>query len=483
MRNTAILQVMGVLLLIYSVTLLPPIIISLANQDGLVNAFAWTWVACVVLGSAMWLPVSKKKIDIRIREGFAIVAMFWILMSTISAIPFFLSSAPGMSITDAVFEAISGITTTGATVLTGLDHLPASILYFRQQLQWLGGMGIIVLAVAVMPMLGIGGMKIYRSETPGSSKDNKLTPRITQTAKSLWYIYLGMTIACAVAYRLAGMDTFDAVGHAFSTISTGGFSTHDSNMGHFDNPWIYAVAGFFMILAGVNYALHFMAMRKRWFGIYFRDSELLTYFMVLGVMSAITIGALLYNNSYQDTTTTLTHGIFEAISIVTTTGYVTSGYSWWPMFLPFMIIAFSFIGACAGSTAGGMKVIRLLLLYKQGIREIHRLIHPAAVIPIKVGGNPMDDQVIGAVWGFFSLYVFGFCLLSLAMMATGSDIVTAFSATAACLNNLGPGLGDAASSYQSISTGGKWVLGLAMLVGRMEFFTLLVVISSILWRD
>jgi trk system potassium uptake protein TrkH len=482
MRNTAIQQVIGVLLLIYSATLLPPIAISLVNNDGILPAFSWAWVITAAIGLLLWLPVSTKKIDIRIRDGFTIVALFWVILSLASAIPFALTPYPDLTVTDAFFEAISGITTTGATVLTGIDNLPLSILYYRQQLQWLGGMGIIVLAVAVMPMLGIGGMQIYRSETPGSTKENKLTPRITETAKSLWYIYLGLTIACAISYRLAGMSNFDAISHAFSTVSTGGFSTHDSNFGYFNNQKIFIVATVFMVLAGINFALHFMALRKRGLGIYFRDGELRTYIIVLIVMSIITISTLIYNNFYSYINSTLDHGIFQAISIVTTTGYTTTGYSWWPMFLPFMIIAVSFIGACAGSTSGGMKVIRLLLLYKQGVREIHQLIHPAAVIPIKVGGKSMDDQVISAVWGFFSLYVFGFCVLSLAMMATGSDIITAFSATAACLNNLGPGLGDAAQNYQDISAAGKWVLDLAMLLGRMEFFTILVVISSILRR-
>jgi len=483
MRNKAIQQVAGVLLLIYSASLLPPIAISLVNHDGLIQAFSWTWVITAGAGILLWFPVSTKKIDIRIREGFFIVALSWVLLSLASALPFALSPAPQLSFTDALFEAISGITTTGATVLSGLDKLPISILYYRQQLQWLGGMGIIVLAVAVMPMLGIGGLQIYRSETPGTTKDNKLTPRITETAKSLWYIYLGLTIACAISYRWAGMSTFDAIGHAFTTVSTGGFSTHDSNMGFFNSQSVFLVATFFMVIAGVNFALHFLALRKRGIGVYVRDGELRTYFMLLVLISLITIGTLIYNNSYPDTRTTISHGLFEAISIVTTTGYTSSGYSWWPMFLPFMILAVSFVGACAGSTSGGMKVIRLLLLYKQGVREIHRLIHPAAVIPIKVSGKPMDDQVVGAVWGFFSLYVFGFCLLSLAMMATGSDIVTAFSATAACLNNLGPGLGDAAQNYQQISIAGKWVLGLAMLLGRMEIFTLMIILSAFFWRD
>jgi len=448
MRNPAIIQITGILLLINSVTLLPPIFISLVNHDGITNAFTWAWVTSLGLGLLFWLPVSRKKIDIRFRDGFYIVAIFWVVLAIISAMPFAISRTPGLSITDSVFEAVSGITTTGATALTGLDHLPVSFLYFRQQLQWLGGMGIIVLAVAIMPMLGVGGMQIYRSETPGSSKDNKLTPRITQTAKSLWYIYLGLTIACAVSYKLAGMNTLDAIGHAYSTISTGGFSTHDLNMGFFHSQKIFLVAEVFMIISGVNFALHFIALRNRSVSVYVRDGEFRTYMVFLIAISSIIFISLFYNSSYPDLQTTVGHSLFQAVSIITTTGYTTSGFSWWPMFLPFMIIAVSFVGACAGSTAGGMKVIRLLLLYKQGIREIHRLIHPAAEIPIKVSGSAMDDKVVGAVWGFFSLYIFGFCVLSLAMMAAGSDIVTSFSATAACLNNLGPGLGDAAHSYQ-----------------------------------
>lgn len=483
MQYSAIQQVMGMLLLLFSTTMLPPMVVSWFYHDGAAGAFAAAWAATAATGAILWIPVASQKKDIRIRDGFVIVILFWVLLSISGTIPLALSTQPDLSLTDAFFESISGLSTTGATILTGIDDLPESIRYYRQQLQWLGGMGIIVLAVAVMPMLGIGGMQLYRSETPGPVKDNKLTPRIAETAKALWFIYLGLTIACALSYWIAGMTAFDAIGHAFSTIAIGGFSTHDLNMGYFDSPAINFVAIVFMVLSGLNFALHFIALRNRSLATYFRDGEARTYFILILVIFAVTVLTLEYNNSYDTWFATISHGAFQAVSIATTTGFTTTGFAWWPVFLPVLIIATSFIGGCAGSTAGGMKVIRVLLLYKQGIREIYRLIHPAAVFPIKVGGKPMDDKVISAVWGFFSLYVFSFCLLSMAMMATGADLVTAFSATAACLNNLGPGLGDVAHNYQTISPAGKWILDFAMLLGRLEMFTLLVVVSAILWRD
>lgn len=483
MQFTAIQQVMGLLLLIFSTTLLPPMAVSWFYNDGAMGAFASTWAITALTGAILWIPVFNQRKDIRIRDGFVIVILFWLLLAVSGAMPLAIAETPHLSVTDAFFESMSGLTTTGATILTGIDELPESIRFYRQQLQWLGGMGIVVLAVAVMPMLGIGGMQLYRAETPGPIKDNKLTPRITETAKALWYIYLGLTAACAISYWFAGMTPFDAIGHAFSTIAIGGFSTHDQSIGYFNSSLINWVAVVFMILSGINFALHFIAWRDRNPFTYFRDAESRVYFKIILVVIVLVVVTLIYNNSYPSWQAALDHGVFQAVSIATTTGFTTSGFAWWPLFLPVLIITSSFIGGCAGSTAGGMKVIRALLLYKQGTREIHRLVHPAAIFPIKVGGKPMDDRVISAVWGFFSLYVVSFGVLSLAMMATGADLVTSFSAVAACLNNLGPGLGDVTSNYQSISTTGKWVLSFAMLLGRLELFTLLVVLSPIFWKN
>jgi trk system potassium uptake protein TrkH len=422
--------------------------------------------------------------DLRLREGFLVVAMFWTVLGTFGALPFMLAwhepQLP-MSFTDAVFESLSGLTTTGATVIVGLDSLPKSILFYRQQLQWLGGMGIIVLAVAVLPMLGIGGMQLYRAEYPGPIKDQKLTPRITETAKALWYIYLGLTIACGFAYWLGGMDLFDAVSHAFSTVAIGGFSTYDASMGHFDNPMILSIAIVFMTLSGVNFSLHFIAWRSQSLRIYWGDSEFRVYACVLLITAFITIGYLQLTHTFEGLEAML-HGVFQVVSIATTTGFTTVEYFAWPGFLPVLLLFTSFIGACAGSTGGGMKVIRLMLLYKQGRREIFRLIHPNAQVPVKIGDKAVPERVIGAVWGFFALYVASFAVMLLILMATGLDQITAFSAVAACINNLGPGLGEVGANYEAINATAKWVLCFAMLLGRLEIFTLLVLLTPAFWK-
>ena len=359
--------------------------------------------------------------------------------------------------------------------MTGLDKLPPSILFYRQELQWLGGMGIIVLAVAILPLLGIGGMQLYRAETPGPLKDTKLTPRITETAKALWYIYLTMTIACALLYWLAGMNSFDAIAHSFSTVSIGGFSTHDASFGYFNSKTIDLIAVIFMMLSGINFTLHFLAWRNSSFKNYRYDSEFKAYLLILVSICTICSVYLVVKGDYQDNSLAITDAIFQSVSIATTTGFTTTHYQNWPGFLPLLLLYASFIGACAGSTGGGLKVIRVLLLYKQGVREIKRLIHPSAIIPIKIGNKPVPENVIEAVWGFFAAYVAVFSILILMLMATGLDQVTAFSAVAACLNNLGPGLGDVHAHYGNINSIAKWVLCIAMVLGRLEIFTLLFV--------
>ena len=483
MQFVVIQRITGLLLMIFSTTLLPPIAVSLIYNDSAYYSFFYAFVITLVAGLIFWVPVRKVKRDVRLRDGFVIVTLFWTSLTIVGSLPLAIAETPHLSIVDAFFESMSGLTTTGATILSGIDYLPESIRYYRQQLQWLGGMGIVVLAVAVMPMLGIGGMQLYRAETPGPIKDSKLTPRITETAKALWYIYLGLTVACALAYYLAGMDLFDAVGHSFSTIAIGGFSTHDQSIGYFNSAAINAIAIFFMLLAGINFALHFMAWRARNILIYFRDAEVRTYAVILLTVCLVSVISLLYLGTYDNWQDTLNHGLFQVVSVATTTGFTTTGFAWWPLFLPVLLITASFIGGCASSTAGGMKVIRILLLVKQGRREIMRLIHPEAIIPIKVGGKPTEDRVINAVWGFFSLYVLSFGILSLIMASTGVDLVTAFSAVAACLNNLGPGLGSVAQDYAGISDMGKWVLCFAMLMGRLELFTLLVLFTPSFWRN
>ncbi len=481
MFNPTVQKPLGLMLMLYSISMLPPIGVSLWYHGGEWSPFLYTMLITLATGVALWLPRRRSRRDLALRDGFAVVALAWALLGLASALPLMLSTHPHLSLTDAVFESFSGITTTGATVMTGIDRLPKAILYYRAQLQWLGGMGILVLAVAILPMLEVGGMQLYRAEIPGPMKENKLTPRITETAKALWYIYLGLTVLCALAYWRFGMTPFDAVAHSFATVSTGGFSTHDASLGYFHSARIDAVAVVFMYLAGINHALHFTAWRSSSLRPYLLDPEVRGYSVILLVTSTITVLYLYLSHTF-DFTAALHHGIVQAVSIGTSTGFTTAEYQRWPGFLPILLIMVSFIGGCAGSTGGGMKVIRFLLLYKQGAREITRLVHPSAQIPVKVGGKVMPDRVVDAVWGFFSAYVAVFVVLLLVLMATGLDQVTSFSAVAACLNNMGPGLGGVGTNYQAVNDVAKWALSLAMLLGRLEIFTVLVLFTPAFWR-
>lgn len=482
MQRAVIQRIVGLLLMVFSFTTLPPAAVGLWYGDGEIAPFIAAFFATLILGTVAWFPVRKVKMEVRLRGGFIIVAVFWLVLGLSGSLPFMLSENPHMSVTDSVFESISALTTTGATVITGIDELPHSILFYRQQLQWMGGMGIIVLAVAILPMLGIGGMQLYRAETPGPMKDSKLTPRITETAKALWYIYLGLTIACALAYWLAGMSGFDAIAHSFSTIAIGGFSTHDASMGYFDSAAIEMVAIVFMLLAGINFALHFLAWRGTSLKPYLYDPEVRMYFSVLLVSASIASAYLYETQTFDSLASAIHHGIFQAVSIGTTSGFTTADYYNWPGFLPVLLLFTSFIGGCAGSTGGGLKVIRFLLLIKQGMREIFRLIHPNAQIPVKVGKKPLSESVINAVWGFFALYIASFTVMLLLVMMTGLDQVTAFSAVAASMNNLGPGLGDVGAHYGDINSAAKWILCFAMLLGRLEIFTVLVLLTPAFWR-
>ncbi len=483
MRQFAIVQrILGLLLMIFSFSNLPPLFVSLFYADGSHGAFAAAFCITLITGFLIWTPVRRAAHELKLRDGFLVVVAFWIVLGLFGAIPLYLSEQPQLSVTDAVFESISGLTTTGATVIIGLDYLPRGILYYRQQLQWLGGMGIVVLAVAVLPMLGVGGMQLYRAETPGPMKDSKLTPRITETAKALWMIYLGLTVACGLSYWLAGMSLFDAIGHAFSTVAIGGFSTHDASIGHYDGIAVQLIAIVFMFLAGVNFALHYSSFRAANPAMYFRDPEFRAFLSLICFIVVISTAFLYGTQTYESVDTALINALFQVVSIGTTTGFTTADYAHWPSFLPMMLLLGSFVGGCAGSTAGGIKVIRFLLLAKQGLREINRLIHPSAEIPVKLGNKVVSSHVVQAVWGFFAAYMSLYALMYLIMLGTGLDEVTAFSAVAACLNNLGPGLGEVASNFAVLNVPAKWVLVCAMLLGRLEIFTLLVVFSPMFWR-
>jgi len=455
---------------------------ALLHGDGTWHAFGLSFFVVLGSGLAIWAPVRANRRDMRLRDGFTVVALFWVVLGLFGAVPFLIAERPQMGLVDAVFESVSGLTTTGATVLTGLDELPPAILYYRQQLQWFGGLGIIVLAVAVLPMLGVGGMQLYRAETPGPVKDSKLTPRITETAKALLKVYVGITVVCAIAYALAGMSVFDAICHAFSTVAIGGFSTHDKSLAYFDSPVIDLVAVFFMFISGVNFALHFTVWQHKRLRMYLSDPEFRAYLRTLGGLTLFVLAYLYMADYYSSLAELLTRGLFQVVSIGTTTGFTTDNFSAWPGALPVLLLLSSFIGGCAGSTAGGMKVMRWLLMYKQGIREVMRLVHPSAEIPVKLGSKAVPNRVIDAVWGFFAIYIVVYVVLMLFMMALGLDQVTAFSAVAATLNNLGPGLGDVAGGFGGMHPAAKWASVCAMLLGRLEIFTLLVLFTPAFWR-
>ena len=480
MHLAVIFRVTGTLLTLFSFTFLIPVVVALIYQEFTITTFLMAFFMTLVVGLALWLPLRGKR-ELRGGDGFLITALFYVGLGVFGAIPLYFATATNLSFTDAVFESMSGLTTTGATVITGLDTLPKSILFYRQLLQWLGGMGIIVLAVAVFPMLGIGGMQLYRTESPGPNKDNKLTPRITETAKALWYIYVSLTAACAVAYWATGMDVFDAVCHSFSTVAIGGFSTHDQSIGHFDSVGIESVAMVFMLLSGINFGLHFAVWRRRNPLFYFRDVEVRTYLFFVAFVGVVVWLVLTLNP--VEGVDAIRDVAFQTISVATTTGFTTQDFSGWPSVAPVILLMAAFAGGCAGSTAGGIKMIRVLMIYRQGMREVMRLIHPNGVFPIKVGGVPVSDRIIEAVWSFFSVYAIVFLLMvSLVMLVGSIDFLTAFAAVGASLNNLGPGLGEVALNYASLNAPVKWLLMFTMMLGRLEIFTLLVLLTPAYWR-
>jgi|TARA_B110001450_G_scaffold217282_1_gene211209 trk system potassium uptake protein TrkH len=481
MHTAITARVLGLLLIIFSLTMLPPVLVALWYEESTSRMFLLAFSITLLVGLLFWLPMRSSTGELRTRDGFVVTVFFWLVLSTFGTLPFMLSDALQLSFIDALFESISGLTTTGATVISGLDTLPKSILYYRQQLQWLGGIGIVVIAVAILPMLGVGGMQIYRAETPGPMKDSKITPRITETANVLFKIYVALTAVCALAYWIAGMSLFDAICHSFSTVAIGGFSTHDASIGFFDSGAIMAICTFFMVVSGINFALHYAAWHDRQLSFYWTDPEARLYLALLAVGAAITCLYLYFSGTYG-WSDSIRQGIFQLVSIMTTTGFATADFNAWPTFLPFFLIFLSFFGACAGSTGGGIKIGRMLILWQQGVREIYQLVHPNAVLPIKINNRKVPDRIADAIWAFFGVYLAVFYLMVLLLLASGLDYVTAWSATAASLNNLGPGLGAVASNYAELGSFAKWVLCWGMLLGRLEIFTLLVLFTPTFWR-
>jgi trk system potassium uptake protein TrkH len=476
MNLKPLLKLFSILVMFFSISFIVPIITSFIYKDGALSIFVITFSIVFMVGFIGWL-VSKNNIeDMTHKDGFLVITLFWIVLSSAGSIPFILS---GMTFIDSFFESMSGITTTGATVIPNLSVLPESLLLYRQLLQWMGGMGLIVLAIAVMPLLGIGGGQLYKTEIPGAMNDQKLTPRIKETAQALWFIYLLLTILCSVFYFFAGMNAFDAISHSLSTVSIGGFSIYDNSIGHFDNGLIETVCIVFMLLSALSFTLHYFAFYMKKPLKYLYDPELRFFISIMVCIFMLSILINYFSNYGQASIREL---LFHSVSIVTTTGFSIGDTNQWSPSIGFLFLIGAFIGACSGSVGGGIKSWRVLIMINYAYINLKKMIHPNAVISLKIGTKNVENDVAASVWGFFSIYVISFIILLLGLVVTGLDFQSAFSAIGACLNNLGPGLGEVSQTYYSVTAAGKAILSFAMILGRLEIFTLLVLFMPIFWQ-
>ncbi len=482
-RLLVVVNVLGKMVVVFGLTMLIPLCLAFWLDDEAGWVFQESILVTLSCGLIMWLLTRRYKRELQTRDGFLLVVLIWSVLPAFAMLPF-LFYLPDLSLSMAYFEAVSGLTATGGTVLTGLDNLPLSINLWRGEIVWLGGMGLIVLAVAILPLLGVGGRQIFKAETPGPMKESKLTPRIAETAKGLWLIYASLTMVCMFAYRWAGMDWFDAVMHAFTTLGLGGFSSHDASFGHWDSPLIELVAIIFMLIAGINFATHFLAWRAKSFVSYRFDPEV-GWFLFIVLASCLGFACYLwFFNIYTDPLTALRYASFNIISVATTTGYSSTDYSLWPIFIPFWMLFLSAFCTSSGSTGGGIKMMRARILYQQVYRELITMMHPNAVTPAKLGKTVISSRVVFAVLVFIFVYIVSIVIMTLVLTLSGLDEMTAFSAAVACINNLGPGLGGIgpATTYASLTEFQTWVCSFAMLLGRLEFFTLLVVFTPAFWR-
>lgn len=479
-RSLAVIHALGMMLVMFSAAYILPILGSLIYQDGTTVIFLTAMAMTFVAGGSMWYLTRGERRQLTIRHGFLLVVMMWTAMPAFATLPLL----DRLSFTDAYFEAMSALTTSGGTVLVGLDNLPPAINLWRHELQWLGGLGVIVLAVAVLPLLGIGGRQLFKAETPGPMKDSSLAPRITETARNLWLVYLAATFICILVLKAVGLSWLDAICHSFSAMALGGFSTHDASIGHFNSPLIEFVLIVFMLLAAVNFATHFMVWRTKNWRLYLRDSEAIATISLL-LTSVFVVAIFLWVlDVYPDFTMALRHASFNLISVATSSGYASVDYAQWPIFAPLFMLFLSCVAASAGSTGGGIKMIRTLVLFKQAGREFTKLLHPDAINPMKIGGLVIPNNIVYAVLGFIFLYFMSIATLTFAMLLTGLDFISAFSAILASVNNLGPGLGiiGPASNYSVLTDTQTWLCTVGMLVGRLEIITLLIIFTPGFWR-
>lgn len=479
----AVAHVLGLMMAFFATTFIMPMVCSIIMQDGMFLDFAIAAGINVVLGLLIAALTRRHKRELKARDGFLLVTLAWVLMSASASIPF-LIALPHLSFTDAYFEAVSGLTTSGGTVLTGLDNLPPSINFWRHALHWFGGIGIIVLAVAVLPLLGVGGMALYRAETPGPIKDEKLTPRITETAKALWITYAGMTLIGIVALRLAGMNWFDAICHAFSAVALGGFSTYDASVGHFDSAVIEFVMIVLMITAALNFARHFTAIRTRSLMPYRKDPEVRAVLSIIGASVIAVAVVLKVHGEYESVLESLRHAAFAVVSVATTSGFAGEAYDSWPLFAPVWMLFLSCIVCSTGSTGGGIKMFRSLMLLQQARREMKQIVHPSAVIPIRVGDQVIPERIAASVLAFIFLYFQTIAVLTFLMLLSGMDFIPAFSAIVASVNNLGPGLGSVGpmGNFQGLTDFQTWICTVGMILGRLEILSVLVLFSAAFWR-
>jgi len=479
----AVVALVGRLIALFALFMLVPLAFAWVGRDGGETAFLFGMLVTAGAGGAISVLARRFRRELQPRDGFLLVSLTWVLLPAFGALPL-LWALPGLSVTDAYFEAMSGFTATGASVFNGLERLPLSVNVWRCLLQLVGGLGIIVLVVAVLPLLGIGGMQLIRAETAGPMKEQKLTPRIADTARGLWGVYFSIALACFIAYRWAGMGWADAFMHMCSTVGLGGFSSYDAGFMHWNSLAIDAVAVVFMVLAGVNFALYFVALRRRSLRVLWRDAELRAYVGTLGCAVLVVTAYLQWHGTYDGLAQTLHQVVFNVVSVATTTGYAHADYALWPAFAPALMMLLGCFATCAGSTGGGLKMVRMVLLMKQVRRELVRIVHPNVVNPVVFSGVAVDPRVMHSVIAFMMVYGATLVTLGMVLVFTGLDLVTAFSAAVACLNNIGPGLGRVgpADSYASLSDLQTWVCTMAMLLGRLELLSVLVLFTPQFWR-
>jgi len=479
----AVTALVGRMVVLFALLMLVPLLFAFFEHDAAERAFLWATVGTAAAGLLMSLLTRRFRRELQPRDGFVLVVMTWLVLPVFGAVPLLLA-VPGLSATNAYFEAMSAFTATGATALSGLDALPLSVNVWRCFMMWVGGLGIIVLAVAILPLLGVGGSQLFKTEVSGPMKDQKLTPRIADTARVIWGTYGLLSLSCFLAYRWAGMSWVDAFLHMCTTVSLGGFSSYDASFGHWNSPQIEAVAMVFMMLSGVNLLLYFVAWRGRSMAVLWRNAEVRAFYaVVLGTVALIT-AYLLVNGTYTDALLALRHTAFHVISVATTTGYSTHDYAQWPAFAPLLMILLGCFATAAGSTGGGIKMVRMLLLAKQAQRELVRIVHPSVVNPVVLGASAVPDRVMQSVIAYMMIYGASLVGLTMLLLFSGLDVVTAFTAVLACVNNIGPGLGEVgpAVNYGGLTDFQTWVCTFAMLLGRLELLSVLVLFTPQFWR-